>query len=243
MKNRVTLVTGATRGIGAAIARTLAEAGAKVIGTATSEDGADKITTALSALGGRGIVLNVTDAAAIDVALKDIEAKEGPVAILVNNAGITRDTLLMRMKDEDWDAVMDTNLKSVFRLTRAVSRPMMKARFGRVVNMGSVVGSMGNAGQVNYAAAKAGLIGLTKSLASELGSRGITVNLVAPGFIDTDMTQALPEAQRTKLIDLIPAGRLGTPDDIAHAVKFLCDEHAGYVTGTTLHVNGGLYFT
>ena len=243
MKNRVTLVTGATRGIGAAIARTLAEAGAKVIGTATSQDGADKITTALSACGGRGIVLNVTDAAAIDMALKDIESKEGPVAILVNNAGITRDTLLMRMKDEDWDAVMDTNLKSVFRLTRAVSRPMMKARFGRVVNIGSVVGSMGNAGQVNYAAAKAGLIGLTKSLAAELGSRGITVNLVAPGFIDTDMTQALPDAQRTKLIDLIPAGRLGTPDDIAHAVKFLCDERAGYVTGTTLHVNGGMYFT
>ena len=243
MKDKVTLVTGATRGIGAAIAKTLAEAGARVIGTATSKDGADKITAALAALGGRGIVLNVTDATAIDLALKDIEAKEGPVSILINNAGITRDTLLMRMKDDDWDAVMDTNLKSVFRLTRAVSRPMMKARFGRVVNIGSVVGSMGNAGQVNYAAAKAGLIGLTKSLAAELGSRGITVNLVAPGFIDTDMTQALPEAQRTKLIDLIPAGRLGTPDDIAHAVKFLCDEQAGYVTGTTLHVNGGMYFT
>ena len=174
MKDKVTLVTGATRGIGAAIAKTLAEAGAKVIGTATSEDGAAKISAALTALGGRGIVLNVTNAAAIDLALKGIEAKEGPVAILVNNAGITRDTLLMRMKDDDWDAVMDTNLKSVFRLTRAVSRPMMKARFGRVVNIGSVVGSMGNAGQVNYAAAKAGLIGLTKSLAAELGSRGIT---------------------------------------------------------------------
>lgn len=243
MKDKVTLVTGATRGIGAAIARTLAEAGARVIGTATSQDGADKITAALAALGGRGMVLNVTDPAAIDLTLKDIEAKEGPVAILINNAGITRDTLLMRMKDEDWDAVMDTNLKSVFRLTRAVSRPMMKARFGRVVNIGSVVGSMGNAGQVNYAAAKAGLIGLTKSLAAELGSRGITVNLVAPGFIDTDMTQALPEAQRTKLVEMIPAGRLGTPEDIAHAVKFLCDSHAGYVTGTTLHVNGGMYFT
>ena len=243
MKNKVTLVTGATRGIGAAIARVLAEAGAKVIGTATSQAGADKITEALSSFGGRGVVLNVTDTAAIDATLKDIEAKEGAVAILVNNAGITRDTLLMRMKDEDWDAVMDTNLKSVFRLTRAVSRPMMKARFGRVVNIGSVVGSMGNAGQVNYAAAKAGLIGMTKSLAAELGSRGITVNLVAPGFIDTDMTQSLPEAQRTKLIEMIPAGRLGTPEDVAFAVKFLCDEQAGYVTGTTLHVNGGMYFS
>ena len=243
MKDRVTLVTGATRGIGAAIALGLAQAGARVVGTATSQSGADKITEALTPFAGRGVVLNVTDAAAIDVALKDIEAKEGAVAILINNAGITRDTLLMRMKDDDWDAVMDTNLKSVFRLTRAVSRPMMKARFGRVVNIGSVVGSMGNAGQVNYAAAKAGLIGLTKSLAAELGSRGITVNLVAPGFIDTDMTQALPEAQRTKLVEMIPAGRLGTPEDIAHAVKFLCDERAGYVTGTTLHVNGGMYFT
>jgi 3-oxoacyl-[acyl-carrier protein] reductase len=242
MKDRVTLVTGATRGIGAAIARTLAEAGAKVIGTATTQDGADKITAALVPFGGRGIVLNVTDAAAIDAAVKDIEAKEGAVVILVNNAGITRDTLLMRMKDDDWDAVLDTNLKSVFRLTRAVSRAMMKARFGRVVNIGSVVGSMGNAGQVNYASAKAGLIGLTKSLAAELGSRNITVNLVAPGFIDTDMTQSLPEAQRTKLIDLIPAGRLGTPDDIANAVKFLSGDAASYVTGTTLHVNGGMYF-
>jgi 3-oxoacyl-[acyl-carrier protein] reductase len=243
MKDKVTFVTGATRGIGAAIAKSLAEAGAKVIGTATSQAGADKITAALAPFSGRGIVLDVTDAVAIDAALKDVESKEGPVAILINNAGITRDTLLMRMKDDDWDAVMDTNLKSVFRLTRAVSRPMMKARFGRVVNIGSVVGSMGNAGQVNYAAAKAGLIGMTKSLAAELGSRGITVNLVAPGFIDTDMTQALPEAQRSKLVEMIPAGRLGTPDDIAHAVKFLCDEHAGYVTGTTLHVNGGMYFT
>lgn len=243
MKDKVTLVTGATRGIGAAIARVLAEAGAKVVGTATSQAGADKITEALSSFGGRGVLLNVTDTAAIDATLKDIDAKEGAVAILVNNAGITRDTLLMRMKDDDWDAVMDTNLKSVFRLTRAVSRPMMKARFGRVVNIGSVVGSMGNAGQVNYAAAKAGLIGMTKSLAAELGSRGITVNLVAPGFIDTDMTQSLPEAQRTKLVEMIPAGRLGTPDDVAFAVKFLCDEHAGYVTGTTLHVNGGMYFS
>ena len=243
MNNRVTLVTGATRGIGAAIARTLAEGGAKVVGTATTPEGAGKITEVLAPLGGRGIVLNVTDTTAIDAAVKNIEANEGAISILVNNAGITRDTLLMRMKDDDWDAVLDTNLKSVFRLSRAVSRAMMKARFGRVVNIGSVVGSMGNAGQVNYAAAKAGLIGLTKSLAAELGSRNITVNLVAPGFIDTDMTQSLPEAQRTKLIDLIPAGRLGSPQDIAEAVKFLCSEGAGYVTGTTLHVNGGMYFT
>jgi 3-oxoacyl-[acyl-carrier protein] reductase len=242
MNNKITLVTGATRGIGAAIAKTLAEAGAKVIGTATTQDGADKITAAIGALGGRGVVLDVTDAAAIDAAIKDIDAHEGAINILVNNAGITRDTLLMRMKDADWDAVMDTNLKSVFRLTRAVSRGMMKARFGRVVNIGSVVGSMGNAGQVNYAAAKAGLIGLTKSLAAELGSRNITVNLVAPGFIDTDMTQALPEAQRAKLIELIPAGRLGSPQDVAEAVKFLSSDVAGYVTGTTLHVNGGMYF-
>lgn len=242
MKDKVTLVTGATRGIGAAIAEALAQAGARVVGTATSAEGAAKISAALAPFGGRGIMLNVTDAAAIDAALKEIEAKEGAVAILVNNAGITRDTLLMRMKDEDWDAVLDTNLKSVFRLSRAVSRAMMKARWGRIVNIGSVVGSMGNAGQVNYAAAKAGLVGMTKSLAAELGSRGITVNLVAPGFIDTDMTQALPEAQRTKLVEMIPAGRLGTPADIAHAVRFLCEEQAGYVTGTTLHVNGGMYF-
>jgi len=242
MNNKVTLVTGATRGIGAAIATTLAAAGAKVVGTATTQDGADKISAALAAHGGRGVVLNVTDGQAIDAVIKNIEAQEGAIAILVNNAGITRDTLLMRMKDDDWDAVLDTNLKSVFRLTRGVSRAMMKARFGRVVNIGSVVGSMGNAGQVNYAAAKAGLIGLTKSLAAELGSRNITVNLVAPGFIDTDMTHALPEAQRTKLVEMIPAGRLGCPQDIAEAVKFLCSDGAGYVTGTTLHVNGGMYF-
>lgn len=242
MNNKVTLVTGATRGIGAAIATTLAAAGAKVVGTATTQDGADKISAALAAHGGRGVVLNVTDGQAIDAVIKNIEAQEGAIAILVNNAGITRDTLLIRMKDDDWDAVLDTNLKSVFRLTRGVSRAMMKARFGRVVNIGSVVGSMGNAGQVNYAAAKAGLIGLTKSLAAELGSRNITVNLVAPGFIDTDMTHALPEAQRTKLVEMIPAGRLGCPQDIAEAVKFLCSDGAGYVTGTTLHVNGGMYF-
>ncbi len=242
MNHKVTLVTGATRGIGAAIATTLAAAGAKVVGTATTQDGADKISAALAAHGGRGVVLNVTDGQAIDAVIKNIEAQEGAIAILVNNAGITRDTLLMRMKDDDWDAVLDTNLKSVFRLTRGVSRAMMKARFGRVVNIGSVVGSMGNAGQVNYAAAKAGLIGLTKSLAAELGSRNITVNLIAPGFIDTDMTHALSEAQRTKMVEMIPAGRLGRPQDIAEAVKFLCSDGAGYVTGTTIHVNGGMYF-
>lgn len=240
MNGKVALVTGATRGIGAAIARVLAEAGARVVGTATTPEGAARISAALGDRG-RGIVLDVTDAAAIEAALKGIEASEGAVAILVNNAGITRDTLLMRMKDEDWDAVHETNLKSVFRLSRAVSRSMMKARWGRIVNIGSVVGAMGNAGQVNYAAAKAGLVGLTKSLALELGSRRITANVVAPGFIDTDMTQALPEAQRTKLIEMIPAGRLGTPEDVAHAVAFLCDERASYVTGVTLHVNGGMY--
>jgi len=240
MNGKVALVTGATRGIGAAIAGALAEAGARVVGTATTAEGAARVTSALAG-SGRGTVLDVTDAAAIEAVVKDIEANEGSVAILVNNAGITRDTLLMRMKDEDWDAVHETNLKAVFRLSRAVTRGMMKARWGRIVNIGSVVGSMGNAGQANYAAAKAGLIGLTKSLAAELGSRGITVNLVAPGFIDTDMTQALPEAQRSKLVEMIPAGRLGTPEDIAHAVTFLCDERAGYVTGATLHVNGGMY--
>lgn len=240
MNGKVALVTGATRGIGAAIARTLADAGVRVVGTATTPEGAARISAALGERG-RGIVLDVTDGAAIESALKDIEANEGAVAILINNAGITRDTLLMRMKDEDWDAVHETNLKAVFRLSRTVSRSMMKARWGRIVNIGSVVGSMGNAGQVNYAAAKAGLVGLTKSLAMELGSRGITANVVAPGFIDTDMTQALPEAQRTKLVDMIPVGRLGTPEDVAFAVAFLCDERASYLTGVTLHVNGGMY--
>ncbi|MCS6996810.1 MAG: 3-oxoacyl-ACP reductase FabG [Casimicrobiaceae bacterium] len=240
MNGKVALVTGATRGIGAAIAHALAEAGCRVVGTATSVEGAGKISAALEGRG-RGVVLDVTDGAAIEAVLRDIETHEGHVSILVNNAGITRDMLLMRMKDEDWDAVHETNLKAIFRLCRAVSRGMMKARWGRIVNIGSVVGTMGNAGQANYAAAKAGLIGLTKALAVELGSRGVTVNVVAPGFIDTDMTRALPEAQRTQLSERIPVGRLGQPEDVAYAVRFLCDERASYVTGVTLHVNGGLY--
>jgi 3-oxoacyl-[acyl-carrier protein] reductase len=241
MEKKVAFVTGATRGIGAAIARTLAQDGFTVIGTATSEPGALTITSALEATGGHGIVLNVTDAQACETALKDIENTNGAIAVLVNNAGITRDTLIMRMKDEDWDAVLDTNLKAVFRLSRLVIRGMMKARFGRIINVGSVVGSMGNAGQVNYSAAKAGLIGLTKSLAQEVGSRGITVNCVAPGFIDTDMTKSLGEDQRKTLTERIPAGRLGAPEDIAHAVGFLASDRAGYITGNTLHVNGGMH--
>jgi 3-oxoacyl-[acyl-carrier protein] reductase len=245
MEKRVALITGATRGIGAAIAVALAKAGHVVIGTATTQEGADKISAALTAAnaatGSKGMVLNVTDGAACDAMLKEIENICGAVSILVNNAGITRDTLIMRMKDDDWDAVFDTNLKPIFRMSRSVIRGMMKARFGRIVNIGSVVGSMGNAGQVNYSAAKAGLVGLTKSLAQEIGSRGITVNCVAPGFIDTDMTQGMPEDARAQLTARIPAGRLGTPDDIAHAVAFLVSDGAGYVTGATLHVNGGMY--
>jgi 3-oxoacyl-[acyl-carrier protein] reductase len=247
MDNKVALITGATRGIGAAIGAALAKSGHIVIGTATTQEGADKITAALvaanAAAGSKGMVLNVTDAAACDAILKEIENTCGVVSVLVNNAGITRDTLIMRMKDEDWDAVFDTNLKPIFRLSRAVIRGMMKNRFGRIVSIGSVVGSMGNAGQVNYSAAKAGLVGLTKSLAQEIGSRGITVNCVSPGFIDTDMTQSMPEAARAALTARIPAGRLGTPDDIAHAVAFLVSDGAGYVTGATLHVNGGMYMT
>lgn len=241
MERRTALVTGASRGIGAAIARALADDGYVVVGTATSEAGAQAISQALAAKGGAGVVLNVNDPAACEAVLKHIESTYGAIAVLVNNAGITRDTLIMRMKDEDWDAVLDTNLKSVFRLCRAVIRGMMKARYGRIINIGSVVGSMGNAGQVNYAAAKAGLVGLTKSLAQEVGSRGITVNCIAPGFIDTDMTKSLGEEQRAALIQRIPSGRLGTPEDIAHAVRFLASEGAGYVTGTTLHVNGGMH--
>lgn len=238
---QVALVTGASRGIGRAIALQLAQGGATVYGTATSEPGAEAISEALAPFGGQGRVLDVRDAAASEALVESIAKEKGAIGILVNNAGITRDTLLMRMKDEDWATVIDTDLSAVFRLSRAVLRGMMKARYGRIVSVGSVVGVMGNAGQANYCAAKAGLIGFSKSLAREIGSRGITVNVVAPGFIDTDMTKALPEAARTALLDQVPAGRLGEPDDIAAAVLFLASRSAGYITGETLQVNGGLY--
>ncbi|MBZ8140453.1 3-oxoacyl-ACP reductase [Rubrivivax gelatinosus] len=236
---RIALVTGASRGIGRAIAAALAADGLRVIGTATTEAGAAAIAEALPGVQGR--VLNVTDAASTDALLDAIVKEHGGLHVLVNNAGITRDTLAMRMKDEDWDAVLDTNLKAVFRLSRGVLRPMMKQRWGRIVNITSVVGASGNAGQANYAAAKAGVAGLTRALARELGSRNITVNCVAPGFIATDMTDTLPEAQKTALLAQIPLGRLGAADEVAHAVSFLCSEKAGYVTGTELHVNGGMY--
>ena len=245
LDKQVAIVTGASRGIGRAIALELARRGATVIGTATSEAGAAAITAAFAEAGvtGRGAVLNVNDAAAAE-ALIDSAVKEfGVLNVLVNNAGITQDQLAMRMKDEDWDAVIDTNLKSVFRLSRAVLRPMMKARGGRIINITSVVGSAGNPGQANYAAAKAGVAGMTRALAREIGSRGITVNCVAPGFIDTDMTKTLPEEQQDALKTQIPLGRLGSPEDIAHAVAFLASPQAGYITGTTLHVNGGMYMS
>src|SRR5277367_3908611 len=241
LNGEIALVTGATRGIGAAIAERLAHDGARVVGTATSEAGAARISAALAAHGGRGAVLNVVNQESISAVLEDIEAKEGAVGILCNNAGITRDTLLLRMKQEDWDAVLNTNLASVFRLSKAVLRGMMKARAGRIVSITSVVGLIGNPGQTNYAAAKAGILGFTKSLAREVGSRGITVNAVAPGFIDTDMTRALAEAQRAALKTQIPLGRLGQPADIAAAVAFLCSPDAAYITGETLNVNGGMY--
>jgi len=239
----VALVTGASRGIGQAILHALARAGMKVVGTATSDAGAESISAALAAAGlaGRGAKLDVRDVAAVDALLADIDAKEGALAVLVNNAGVTRDNLLMRMKDEEWDEILATNLTPVFRLSRAVIRPMMKARYGRIINITSVVGHAGNAGQTNYAAAKAGLVGFSKSLAREVGSRGITVNCVAPGFIDTDMTRALSDAQREALLGNIPAGRLGQVDDVAAAVAFLASPAAGYVTGETVHVNGGMY--
>ncbi len=245
LEGQVALVTGATRGIGRAIAEVLAQAGATVVGTATSDDGAAAISAHLSALGnaGTGMRLDVTDAAAVESVLGSIEQRFGAIAILVNNAGITRDNLLLRMKDDEWDAVLDTNLKAAFRLSKAVLRNMMKARRGRIIQVGSVVGASGNPGQANYAAAKAGLAGFTKSLAQEIGSRGITVNLVAPGFIDTDKTRALPEAARAALLAKIPLGRLGAAQEVAHAVAFLAGPRAAYITGTTLHVNGGMLMT
>ncbi|KLD73712.1 3-oxoacyl-ACP reductase FabG [Xanthomonas hyacinthi] len=241
LQGDVALVTGASRGIGAAIADTLAAQGATVIGTATSASGAQAIGERLAANGGHGRALDVTDAAAVDALIEAIGKEFGAVSILVNNAGITRDNLLMRMKEEDWQAIIDTNLTSVFRTSKAVLRGMMKARKGRIVNIASVVGVTGNPGQANYAAAKAGIIAFSKSMAREIGSRGITVNVVAPGFIDTDMTKALPEAQRSALLEQIALGQLGQPADIANAVAFLVGPGAGYITGETLHVNGGMY--
>jgi len=241
---QVALVTGASRGIGRAIAMELAARGLTVIGTATTEAGAQAIGEALASHGkGRGLCLNVNDGAGVDAAIDAILKEHGALHVLVNNAGITRDTLSMRMKDDDWDAVLDTNLKAVFRTSRAVIRPMMKQRYGRIVNITSVVGASGNPGQANYAAAKAGVAGMTRSLARELGSRGITVNCVAPGFIETDMTKALSEQQTSALMAQIPLGRLGHASDIAHAVAFLASPQAGYITGCELHVNGGMLMT
>jgi 3-oxoacyl-[acyl-carrier protein] reductase len=241
-EKEVAFVTGASRGIGRGIASALARQGATVIGTATSAEGAQSITAALGEVGkGRGVVLNVTDAAAIESVLADIEGREGAPTIVVNNAGITRDSLLLRMKPEDWQAILDTNLSSVFRVSKACLRGMIKQRRGRIINIASVVGLIGNAGQANYAAAKAGIIGFSKSLAREVGSRGITVNVVAPGFIDTDMTKSLSEEQRKALLEPIALGRLGSVDDVAAAVVFLASPAASYITGETLHVNGGMY--
>jgi len=239
---RTALVTGASRGIGAAIALELAKQGFAVHGTATSEGGAQHISKALAAFPGcHGLVLQVNDADQLQAVVDSLVEKTGGLHVLVNNAGITRDTLAMRMKDSDWDEVMDTNLKAVFRLSRAAIRPMMKQRFGRIINITSVVGACGNPGQANYAAAKAGLAGMTRALARELGSRGITVNCVAPGFINTDMTATLPEDQQKALLSQIPLGHLGQPEDVAHAVAYLASPQAGYVTGQELHVNGGMY--
>lgn len=245
LEDRVALVTGASRGIGQAIARHLAKQGAMVFGTATSEKGAAAISEYLADIGnkGRGFVLDVNDAAGVNALIDNIQKEFGAILILVNNAGITRDNLLMRMGDAEWDDIIDTNLRSVFRLSRAVMRGMMKARAGRIINISSVVGAAGNGGQTNYAAAKAGMIGFTKALAREVGSRNITVNCVAPGFIDTDMTRALTEDQHKALLGNIPLARLGSVDDIAAAVVYLASPAAGYVTGTTLHVNGGMYMS
>ena len=243
LENEVALVTGATRGIGKAIALALGEMGATVIGTATSENGAGEISNYLTSadVKGAGKVLNVTDSAAIDVLIKEIGKEFSSPTILVNNAGITRDNLLMRMKDDEWDDIINTNLTSVFRLSKACLRGMMKTKRGRIVSIASVVGASGNAGQANYAAAKAGIMGFSKSLAREVASRNITVNVVAPGFIDTDMTKDLPAEHKEALLSSIPLNRLGRPEDIAAAVAFLCSPDGGYVTGETIHVNGGMY--
>ena len=237
---KIALVTGASRGIGRAIAEKLIACGATVIGTATSENGAKAISEYLGNKG-KGFVLNVTETDSIEKFLADVRAEFGEIDILVNNAGITRDNLLMRMKDDEWQDIIDTNLSSVFRLSKAVMRAMMKKRYGRIITIGSVVGTMGNAGQANYAAAKAGVIGFSKSLAREVASRGITVNVVAPGFIETDMTRALTEDQRAGILSQVPANRLGDAKEIASAVAFLASDEAGYITGETLHVNGGMY--
>ncbi len=241
LQGEIALVTGASRGIGAAIADELAAQGATVVGTATSQSGADAIAARLSGLGGHGRVIDVADAAATVALIEAIGKDIGPISILVNNAGITRDNLLLRMKDEDWQAVIDTNLSSVYRTSKAVMRSMMKARRGRIINIASVIGVTGNAGQANYAAAKAGIIAFSKSLAKEIGSRGVTVNVVAPGFIDTDMTRGLPDDSRTAMLGQIALGRFGEPADIARAVAFLAGPSAAYITGETLHVNGGMY--
>ena len=241
LQGEIVLVTGASRGIGAAIADELASLGATVIGTATSESGANAIGERLAAHGGHGRALDVADAGAVEVLVEAISKEFGSISILVNNAGITRDNLLMRMKEEDWQAILDTNLTSVYRTSKAVMRGMMKARKGRIISIASVVGVTGNPGQTNYAAAKAGIIAFSKSLAKEIGSRGITVNVVAPGFIDTDMTRALPEESKNALVGQIALGRLGEPADIARAVAFLAGPSASYITGETLHVNGGMY--
>ncbi len=241
LNGEVVLVTGASRGIGAAIADLLAARGAKVVGTATTDAGAQAITTRMASVGGVGKVLDVTDSAAVEAVIEDIGKSIGPISVLVNNAGITRDQILMRMKDEDWNLILDTNLSSVYRTSKAVMRGMMKARKGRIINIASVIGLTGNAGQANYAAAKAGIIAFSKSLAKEIGSRGITVNVVAPGFIQTDMTDTLPEEAKQALMGQIALGCLGSPSDIAEAVAFLAGPAAAYITGETLNVNGGMY--